>query len=127
MDTIADMLTGLLNAQRVGKKRVIVPYSHFKEDLAKLLQQKKMVAKVRTEAGSLPTLVITLAYDAERPRLHGMKRLSTPGRRWYVGQQDIPYITRGSGMIVVSTSQGLMDSKAARKAKMGGELICEIW
>lgn len=127
MDTIGDMLTAIINAQRVGKKRVVMPYSQFKLKLAELLQQKKMLAKVRAEEGEKATLVLTLAYDAEQLGVKGVKRLSKPGQRRYVAYNRIPYSQQGMGMVVISTSQGLMDGRAARKSKLGGELICEVW
>jgi small subunit ribosomal protein S8 len=127
MDTIGDMLTAIMNAQRVGNKRVVMPYSRFKQKLAELLQQKKMLAKVRAEEGEKSTLVLTLAYDKEYMGVKGVRRLSKPGQRQYVAYNRIPYSRRGMGMVVISTSQGLMDGKAARKAKLGGELICEVW
>lgn len=128
MDTIANMLTSILNAQRVGKKRVVVPYSRFKERLAELLRDKGLIATLRTQEGSQPTLVLTLAYDEQGgARIHGLRRLSSPGQRYYVPKTDIPYSLDGVGMVIVSTPKGLMDDRRARKEGMGGELICEIW
>lgn len=128
MDTIANMLTSILNAQRVGKKRVQVPYSRFKERLAELLRDKGLLATIRVEEGTQPMLVLTLAYDEQGgARIHGLRRLSSPGQRYYVSKKEIPYSLDGVGMVVLSTSKGLMDDRRARKEGMGGELICEIW
>lgn len=129
MDSIANMLTALLNAQRVGKTRVAVPYSQFKEQLALLFQAKGLVASVRVQEGPRAQLLLTLAYDDEsgQPKIHGVRRLSTPGRRQYAKQRELPYPVQSQGAIVVSTPQGLMSDAEARRAGMGGELVCEIW
>jgi len=129
MDSIANMLTSLLNAQRVGKTRVAVPYSRFKEQLALLLQKRGLVATVRVGDEPRPELVITLAYDKEsgEPVLQGVKRLSTPGRRQYANTRQLPYPVQVQGAIVVSTAQGLMVDAEARKLGIGGELVCEVW
>ncbi len=129
MDSIANMLTSLMNAQRLGKARVVVPYSRFKEDLARLLQNKGLVATVRVQEEGVRQLVIILAYDKEtgESRLQGVRRLSTPGRRRYAKQWEVPYPIQSQGAVVVSTSQGLMDDGQARKSGLGGELVCEVW
>lgn len=128
MDTIANMLTAITNAQAVGKQRVAVPHSRFKESLANLLQQKRLVSAVRIQAGPQPKLILTLNYqDDGRPAITGAKRLSTPGQRRYASRQDIPYALDSAGIIVVSTPQGLMDDRQARRQGIGGELVCEIW
>lgn len=128
MDTIANLLTSLLNAQRVGKVRVAVPHSRSKEQLVKLLVQEGLLGHVRVQAGARPQLIITLAYDKEgTPRIHGVRRLSTPGRRLYAPHRLIPQSLDGVGTVVVSTSRGLMIDRAARRERVGGELVCEIW
>ncbi len=128
MDTIANMLTSILNAQRVNKKRVAIPHSRFKESFAKLLQEKGLVAAMRVQEGPQPKLIVTLAYtDQGTARISGLRRLSRPGKRIYVNSEQIPYVLDGIGMAIVSTSQGLMDDRRARKLGVGGELVCEIW
>ncbi len=129
MDAIGNMLVAILNAQRVGKTRVAVPYSRFKEQLAALLQEKELIATMRVQEGARPQLILTLAYEEEtrQPRIHGVRRLSTPGRRLYVGHERVPYPVQSQGAVLVSTSQGLMDDGQARKLGVGGELVCEIW
>ena len=128
MDTIANMLTTIINAQRVGKQRVALPYSRFKESLAELLKTKGLVGSVRVQDGPRPKLVVSLAYDdGGNARIQGAKRLSTPGRRVYVQHRDIPRSVSASGAVIISTPQGLMDDAAARKNGVGGELVCEIW
>lgn len=127
MDPIADMLTTLLNAQRVGKKRVAVPYSTFKKSLLEFLQQKGMIASFRVQDSAIQKLIVTLKYEDEQPAIHGVRRFSKPGSRYYASSTDIPYTYQGIGFVVVSTSAGLKDEKQARKEKIGGELICAIW
>jgi small subunit ribosomal protein S8 len=128
MDPIADMLTTLLNASRVGKKRAAVPYSEFKKSLLQFLQDKGLVASFRLQDSPQPKFIVTLKYDDnEEPVITGVCRYSKPGSRYYVGSQEIPYAYQGMGMMVISTSAGLKDEKEARKQKLGGELICAIW
>lgn len=128
MDPIANMLNTLINAQQVNKKRVMVPYSRFKENLASLLQEKGLVASYRIQEGPQSKLIISLAYnDGGAAKIHGLKRLSRPGQRLYAPKTDIPYSLDGLGIVIVSTSKGLMDDRQARKEGVGGELICEIW
>ena len=127
MDPIANMLTTILNAQRVGKKRVAVPYSRHKKEILDFLQGKGYIAKVRVQESPRAKLVITLAYDEEQPRLHGVKRLSKPGQRYYAKYNQIPYTYANIGEIVISTSTGMMTDREARKKKIGGELICAVW
>lgn len=129
MDTIANMLTSLLNAQRVRKDRVAVPYSRKREALGRLLQAKGLLANLRVQEGPQSKIIMTLLYDTVtlEARIHGVKRISSPGRRRYVKRNAIPYPFNSTGSFIVSTPQGLMDDKAARKQGLGGELVCEIW
>ena len=128
MDTIANMLTSIVNGQAAGKQRVAVPYSKFKERLAELLVATGKLASARVQEGPRPKLILTLAYnDAGQAAIGGMKRLSTPGRRRYAGSHNIPFSLDGFGSVIVSTPQGLMEGKTARQKGLGGELICEIW
>ncbi|MEX2055071.1 MAG: 30S ribosomal protein S8, partial [Candidatus Andersenbacteria bacterium] len=93
-----------------------------------LLHEKGLVAALRTQEGPQPKLVVTLAYsDDGDARIHGLKRLSRPGQRLYATKADIPYSLDGVGMVILSTSKGLMDDSKARQEGLGGELICEIW
>jgi small subunit ribosomal protein S8 len=126
MDTIADMLTTLANAQRVGKERIAVPHSRFKEQLVRLLKEKGAVAGVRVQDTARPKLVITLAYENGQPRVRQAIRLSKPGRRMYVGHNQLPWAVEGVNSYIISTSEGLMDERGARTKGLGGELICEL-
>jgi len=128
MDTVADMLTSIINAQRVHKPRVAVPYSRFKESLARLLIDKELLAAARVQEGTRAKLVLTLKYgDADEPLISGIKRLSKPGQRVYARRGQIPYSFDGTGSVIISTPQGLMDDAQARKTGVGGELVCEVW
>ncbi len=128
MDPIANMLTTLNNAQRVGKQRAAIPYSRFTKSMLDVLQKKGIIAKVRLQASPKAKLIVTLVYDEhDTPRIRGVRRLSTPGRRLYVKQDKIPNNYRGFGIIILSTPKGLMDDNEARREKLGGELVCAIW
>lgn len=128
MDTVANMLTTIVNAQRVGKERVAIPYSRFSKELLEFLQKKGVLAKVRVQESPRAKLVVTLAYDEEeRPKISGVKRISAPGRRSYIKHSAIPFTYQGYGFLVLSTPEGLMDDSQARKKGVGGELICAIW
>jgi small subunit ribosomal protein S8 len=125
-DVLANTLTALSNAQKVGKERVALPYSGFKERLVRFLQEKGIVASVRVQDGLPAKLIVSLLYKKGSRSLRGVRRLSAPGRRWYVAWDEIPYIARAEGFVVVSTSHGILDGEAARKKRLGGELLCEI-
>lgn len=129
MDTIGNFLTALNNAARARQPRVVLPASRFTSELAWFLEQKGYVAAVKADiAGTRPKVTVTLAYrDPKTPKLHGAQRISTPGRRRYASAGEIPYSFDGVGVVVVSTSQGLKGDREARKAGLGGELICEVW
>ena len=129
MDTVANFLTALHNAVRVRQARVVVPASRLNRALARFLAEHGYVAAVRVSDDAVrPMVTLTLKYDEqERPKIQGLRRLSKPGRRRYVGHTEIPFSHDGMGVIVLSTSQGLMDDKKARKTKTGGELLCEVW
>lgn len=128
MDTVANMLTTLINAQRVGKRRVAIPYASFTKELLEFLQQRGLVASVRVQEAPKAKLVVTLAYDDNnQPAIHGVRRLSKPGSRYYSRSTAIPYRYAKIGFILLSTSKGLKDDRQARREKVGGELICAIW
>src|SRR5688572_18617672 len=127
MDTIGNMLISLLNAQRVGKARVAVPYSKLNERLLALLKDRHRIADVRVQEGKSAKLLVTLAYEGKQPALHGVRRISKPGGHQYITKEELPYPTHGEGFYIVSTSHGVMDERRARKEGLGGELMCEIW
>ena len=128
MDTVANMLTTLINAQRVNKVRVAVPYAKMQESLLKFLKEKKRIASMRVQEGEKPKLVVTLKYDEDKnPAIRGVRRVSKPGARKYVSAAAMPYTKHGDAFFVVSTSKGIIDEVTARRTGIGGELICEIW
>lgn len=127
-DPIADMLTRIRNAQAVRKESVIIPHSKLKLRLAEILKQEGYVQEVETlKTGSLNELRIILKYHNSKAVIRGIKRVSKPGHRVYVGNNDLPHVLNDLGVAVISTSQGLMTNKQARHKKLGGELVCEIY
>lgn len=130
-DPIADMLTRIRNASKVRKPEVLVPYSRLKLTIAKLLEREGYVGAVETvraKAGTYNEIKIALKYDNGRESLiHCVKRISTPGRRLYLGYRDIAGFVSHRGLTILSTPKGVMTNKEARKEKVGGELLCEVY
>ncbi len=130
-DPIADLLTRIRNAMRAGHDSVEVPSSRVKEALIKVLIAEgylQDVKKVKAKEGAGELLKIQLRFDKQnRPVISGLKRVSRPGRRIYVGIDDIAPIRKGLGVNVLSTPKGILVDREAKKAKVGGELICSIW
>ena len=125
-DPIADMLTRIRNAQMVNKREVAMPFSKLKFEIAKLLKTRKFVADVATISpeGSTPLLVLSLKKDG----IQGIDRVSSPGKRVYVAAQNLnTQFKYGKGIVIVSTSKGIMDAHRAKKEKIGGEVICQVW
>lgn len=128
-DPIADMLTRIRNAIAVRKTEVVLPHSTIKESVAKILQGSNFVNSVAVE-GDKPgfkQLRITLSDAGSNARITEIARLSTPGRRMYSSAAEIPVVKRGRGIVVVSTSKGIMTGDDARKQSLGGELICKVY
>jgi small subunit ribosomal protein S8 len=130
-DPIADMLTRIRNASRARHQRVAVPWSRLKESIAKILIEEgylKDQKKVKAAVGFGEEMVIQLKFDREnRPIITGMKRVSSPGRRVYVGAKALTPVRKGLGIHVLSTPKGILVDRVAQKAKVGGELICSVW
>ena len=127
-DPVADYLTRLRNAVQAGHKRVDVPASNLKREMTKLLLANKYISKyaeIKQPAQNL--LRIHLKYTDGKPVIEGLKRVSTPGLRKYADAKSMPRVLGGLGIAVISTSRGLMTDKQARMAKVGGEVLCEIW
>ena len=123
-DPIADMLTRIRNAHLALHKEVNVPRSKIKEAIASILKQEGYVEDVTTEDR---TITLQLKYHQGKAAIAGLKRVSKPGRRKYVGVGEIPRVQNGLGICILSTSRGVMDGVSAREASVGGELLCEIW
>ena len=127
IDPIADMLTRIRNASRALLPTVAIPHSRMKESLAHILKSEGYVAEVAVE-GKLPkTIKLRLKYDGKKSVIEGLKRVSKPGLRNYVGSTEIPRVRGGLGVAVVSTSEGVMTGQDARKKNIGGELLCYVW
>ncbi|MBZ2171482.1 MULTISPECIES: 30S ribosomal protein S8 [Nitratidesulfovibrio] len=123
-DPIADMLTRIRNAHLALHKEVSVPRSKIKESIAAILKQEGYIEDVATEEAEIK---ISLKYFKGKPVISGLKRVSKPGRRVYVGSTDIPKVQNGLGICILSTSSGVLAGTQARDRKVGGELLCEIW
>mgnify|MGYP001062141868 FL=1 len=127
-DPIADMLTRLRNAGVAGHKWVDMPVSKLKARVAQLLKDNHFVYDFKAlDDGRFGVLRIYLKYHDEGPVIRHLERVSSPGRRRYVGVSDIPRVRNGLGMAILSTSQGLLTDRGARKAGVGGELMALIW
>lgn len=127
-DPIADMLSRIRNAIAVRKNEVSMPHSNAKEAVARLLKQSNFVSEVRVEKAPVgKTLVVTINDEQENARITEISRLSKPGRRHYAGAKEIPVVKRGRGIVIVSTSKGMMTGDQAKKQGVGGELICKVY
>jgi small subunit ribosomal protein S8 len=127
-DPIADMLTRIRNAVAVHKSAVNMPHSKLKEQVAAVLQKQGFIDTVSTEeVAGFKRLAITLHDEQSNARISHLRRLSKPGRRLYAAADEIPKVLGGRGILVVSTSRGIMTDTEARKARIGGELICEVY
>ena len=127
-DPIADMLTRIRNGGQARKATVNMPYSRHKEAIARVLRDEGYLDAVAVTDEERPQLQVTLRYDAARqPVINGIKRVSRPSLRVYVGAKDIPAVRRGLGVSIVSTPKGILADRAARRQGLGGELICKVW
>jgi small subunit ribosomal protein S8 len=128
-DPISDMLTRIRNGALARHAEVRCPSSRLKLGIARVLAQEGFLSEVRLEeSAGRPTLVIGLRYDADGASvIDGIRRVSRPGRRVYVGARQIPKVRNGLGVAVLSTPKGVLADRAARDAKVAGELLCEVW
>ncbi len=128
-DPITDLLNRLRNAMRAGHERVDIPASRVKESLIKVLAGEGYIASYRrVEEKGRPLLRVGLKYDAEgEPIVNGLERVSRPGRRVYAPAKGIPEVLGGLGISIVSTSRGILTGRQAREAKLGGEILCNVW
>ena len=126
-DPISDMLARIRNAQAALLKTVQISHSKIKESIATILKKEGYVAEVACEGTTKKSIKITLKYTGKKGIIEGLRRVSKPGLRRYVGATEIPKVLGGMGISIVSTSQGLMTGAEARKKKVGGELLCYIW
>jgi small subunit ribosomal protein S8 len=128
-DPISDMLTRIRNAINVRKNEISLPHSNIKEQVALLMKRQRLVDNVSVHEDKLKhkTLTIVIHAEDEAPRITEIVRLSKPGRRQYSSADKIPVIKNGRGLVLISTSQGLMTGQEAKRQKIGGELICRIY
>ncbi len=128
-DPISDFLTRLRNASQARLAECVVPHSRLKASLAKILSDEGYVGAISesVDAAGHKTLVVQMKYVDGVPAITGLKRVSTPGRRLYTRYSEIPRVLNGLGISVLSTSHGLMKDRDARRNKLGGELVCNVW
>lgn len=127
-DPISDMLNRIRNAQAAGKPQVSLSFSKFKFGIAQILEKNNFIEKAESKGRKNGKFIdITLKYDDKAPVISGLKRISKSGQRIYLAFNEIRPVRDGYGISIISTSKGLMTNKEARKQKIGGEIICEIW
>ena len=128
-DPIADMLTRIRNGITSRHDRVELPSSKLKIEVAKILKSEGFIANYKVvEEGSQPSLRLYLKYsDDGEPVIHGIERISRPGRRVYRGKEEIPQVLGGLGLAIVSTSQGVLSGQDAVRKGVGGEVLCQVW
>ena len=128
-DPIADMLTRIRNAGSARHAETRCPSSKLKIAIAKLLKEEGFLSDVRVEAHEgHPVIILGIRYDEDgRALIDGIRRVSTPSRRVYVGKDQVPKVRAGLGVAVISTSRGVLSDRAAREAMVGGEVVCEVW
>ena len=126
-DPISDFLTRFKNAARAGNEVFTAPYSKIKADIAEILKQEGYIWKYEVVTGERTELKISPKFVDGRPVLTDLKRVSKPGRRLYVGSQEIPRVLSGLGISILSTSKGVMSGASAKRQKLGGEILANIW
>ncbi len=127
-DPVADMLTRIRNACRAGHRRVDMPVSKFKTQIARVLRDNHYIQDYKVlDDGRHGLLRVYLKYHGEAPVIHEVRRVSRPGLRRYVKVREIPLVKNGLGMAILSTPRGLMSDQEARRARLGGELVATLW
>lgn len=127
-DPISDMLNRIRNAQMAGKPQVSIPFSNSKFNIAEILEKNKFIDKAEKRGRKINRFIdIVLRYDNKVPAISGLKKVSKTGQRIYLSSREIKPVMDGYGISIVSTPKGLMTNKEARKQKLGGEVLCEIW
>jgi len=126
-DPISDMLTRIRNAHRALLPSLEMPHSKLKESIAGILKNEGYIGEVTVEGKPLKKLKLKLKYQGKKGVIEGLRRVSSPGLRRYVGATEIPRVRAGLGTAIISTSQGVMSGTQARKNNLGGELLCYVW
>lgn len=127
-DPISDMLTRLRNAIAVSKTSVRMPHSNVKQSVAELLKDNNFVDGVFVEGEGIgKALIVRINNENANARITEIERISRPGRRSYAGVDNIPTVKNGRGLVIISTSKGMMTGDEAKKTRVGGELICKVY
>lgn len=128
-DSLSDMVTRLRNAFAVGKTTISLPRTSLLENVARVLVEEKYLSKLDVVQSSPvnSSLVLTLAYAGNKPSISSIKRISKPGIRIYKKSTDLRPVLSGMGIAILSTSKGIMTDRSAKKAKLGGEVLIELW
>ena len=126
-DPIADLLTRIRNANQALLPALALPHSRLKERIAHILKQEGYIADCSVEGDKIKTLKLKLKYQGRKAVIEGLRRVSTPGLRHYVGARDVPRVLGGMGVAILSTPRGIMTGVEARKQNVGGEVLCYIW
>ena len=128
-DQVSDFLTRLRNSARAGQAESVSPHSKLKESLALILKNEGYVndVSIGTDSNGHKTVVVKMKYVDNAPAFTNLSRVSTPGRRLYVGYSDIPRVLNGLGIAILSTSKGLKKDQDCRREKLGGEHVCNVW
>lgn len=127
MDPIANMLTSIRNAGAAGLPSVTIPASKIKLAMLNILRNEGYISDVKLEEGVKPVIVVTLKYNNKRPAISHIRRVSKPGLRIYRQRTELPRPLRGMGLALISTPDGVLTDKEARKKGVGGEFLCEVW
>ena len=126
-DPISDMLTRIRNGGRALLPAIELPHSRIKENVAQILKREGYISDVAVDGKEAKKIKIRLKYNGKKSVIEGLKRISKPGLRKYVGATEIPRVRGGLGVAVLSTSEGILTDAQARKKNLGGELLCYIW
>jgi small subunit ribosomal protein S8 len=126
-DPISDFLTRIRNAAQAKLAMVAAPHSRAKESLARILKEEGYVTAYSVDGDRKKTLKLKLKYQGRKPVIAGLKRISKPGLRHYVGAREVPRVLGGLGVAILSTSRGVMAGAEARKQNLGGEVLCYVW
>lgn len=126
-DPISDLLCRLRNAARAQHTEVVLPHSRLKQSIAEVLKQEGYLTDVAVEGATRKTIRLKLRFSGRKSVIEGLRRLSSPGRRVYAGSDQIPKVRGGLGVVVLSTSAGVLTDREARRRKLGGELLCSVW
>ena len=127
-DPIADFLTRLRNSARAAKAETLAPFSKVKVEIARILKQEGYIADYEVSTGGVATEIrVTHKFVNRAPAITGLKRVSRPGLRRYVGSQEIPKVLGGLGVAILSTPRGILTGREAKKQNVGGELLAYVW